>query len=259
MPFTLAHPGFALKVKQKWFKKLSINGLIWGSLVPDYDILFRFTLSRFHIIYLNLASILILVIPLALATSLIFHHGIRNTLINYLPYRFQKKLIRYEHFHYWNFLKSNFSKEIVSIFVAAVIHLLLDIVSHWDAWSMKMLFHIGIYPSKTLMPLYYYFGWYFPQVIITFLGFYFLVSFLGYKFSDIKLVISDVILMPKKKLIYWTVFLVIALIITRLRFYLFGYEGDGFGWHYLIIYATSSLAISFFLTPLLYRIKEKYQ
>ncbi len=254
MAYTFVHPGYALLVKKKWLKKLSINGLIWGSLVPDFDILFRFTASREHILRPHLFSIFIIIL-LCLSLSFYFHYVIKDIIINNLPKTKKINFDKLSNYDYLSFLQKNFFLEIFSIVIAASIHLVIDILSHWDAWTVTTIQQL-IYPSRFLHPISYYFGWYFPQVFSTLLGIYFITNYFAIEKKDLQLFVESILHLPIEKKLYWIATMFFAFLTTLFLLNTFGYEGEGFGWHYLIIYSSASLIISFFTLPLFLKLKR---
>ncbi|MEZ5009054.1 MAG: DUF4184 family protein [Chitinophagales bacterium] len=257
MPYTLAHPGFSIWIKRNWLKNLSYNGLMFGSITPDFDILFRFTESRFHIIGFNFIAIFVILVPLTIILSLIFHHFSRNTLIDYLPNTISKKLQYTKHFNYYRFLKENYTIELTSILIGIVFHFFLDYISHWDAYYFmfvvfKALFFIGLSPSYYFAEFTFYFGWYFPQVIATALGAYLIYKYWIENQFTLKHLFQEIIKMPAKKIIFWLIFSILAFLFVVLKFVLFNYEGNGYAWHSLVIYLTGGLVLSFFTTPILF-------
>jgi hypothetical protein len=251
MPYTLVHPGFSAWIKNRWFPGLSWNGLIFGSIVPDFDILFRLSDARFHLINGGILSVLFLLVPIALFISVIFHTWVRNSLIDFLPAQLHQLLKPYQSFNYMAFLRKNFVLEIVSIILAIELHYLLDFISHWNAWYGMMGFHILIYPSAVLKPITYQFFWYFPMIVATAIGFFLVyTNFIKSIFvkTDFSAMISELSLKSK---IFLLLFVLNILLFTIFKIIFLGHEGNGFAWHYVIIYATSGIIFAFFTTPIL--------
>jgi hypothetical protein len=251
MPYTLVHPGFAAWIKSKWLPGLSWNGLIFGSLVPDFDILFRLSNARFHLINGGILSVLFILLPVAILISWLFHTIVRNKIIDFLPNRFFPLLQPYTSFNYVAFLKKNFVLEIFTIILAIELHYLLDFVSHWNAWYCMMAFHVLIYPSVLLKPFVYYFAWYLPMVVATALGCYLVYTqFIKKVFeeSNFKLVTIE---WPLKTRLFIVLFVANTVSFSILKFIFLGHEGNGLAWHYIIIYATSGAFFALFTTPVL--------
>lgn len=254
MPYTIAHIGYSIGLKKKWISKLSLNGLIFGSIVPDFDILFRFTNQRFHLFAFDLFTIFIILLPLSLVLSIFFHQFIRDTVIELLPKTFRDKTIPYQSYDYIGFLKRSYKWEILSILIGISVHFGLDLFSHWNAWLYMMIIHVGIYPCHFLVPFHYYFGWYFPQVLATFFGFYLMYLYLLTPKNTISMIKNDILNAETERKLVWVGYFVIAILFGVLKLFVFGYEGNGYAWHSVIIHLTSGLIFSFFITPLLYKL-----
>lgn len=257
MPYTLVHPGFSIWLKRRWFKKLSYTGLIFGSITPDFDILFRFTESRFHIIGFNFFDIFFILLPITLFISLIFHFYTRNTLIDHLPHIFQSKFQKYKSFDYMAFLKNNFIIEVFSILIGISIHQLMDFLSHWDAYNFMSFMYDYIYTNSMLIDFYYYIGWYFPQIAATALGLYFILKLILEPTLSIKNILSSIIHLSSHKIFFWVCFILISISFGLIKYLFFNYNEDGLEWHVLIIFFTSGLLFSFYVTPLLFKSLSK--
>ena len=84
MPYTFAHLGYIIPLKKKFQSYFSVLGLVFGSIVPDYDILFRFTENRFHLFQYDLHSVFVIILPLALVSTLYFDIFCKKIFIEYL-------------------------------------------------------------------------------------------------------------------------------------------------------------------------------
>ena len=94
MPYTFAHIGFVLPFKKKWPVQLSMTGLIFGSITPDYDFLFRLTNISDHLFQYDFACIVFIFYPLALLSAISFHLICMNVIIDNLPAYFQQTIQR---------------------------------------------------------------------------------------------------------------------------------------------------------------------
>lgn len=72
MPYTFLHPGFVLPFA-RWFPRfLSIPALIMGSFVPDLDIIYRFSETRYHIFSYSTTNILFELLPIGIILTYYF-------------------------------------------------------------------------------------------------------------------------------------------------------------------------------------------
>ncbi len=171
-----------------------------------------------------------------------------------MPNRISNCLSEYKNYNYWIFLKRSYSIEIVSIIIALVVHFILDYITHWNAFTYLIIIHVGIYPSTFLIPFHYYFGWYFPQIMATLVGFYLLYKYLINSRLTIRNILLDIYKGNFSKKLIWISFILISLLFTVIKLIVLGYEGGQYAWHSFVIYFTSGLIFSFFFTPLLARL-----
>ena len=77
MPFTFSHPAILLPFVKR--KKISITGLVIGSMAPDLEFFFRMRTQSeishtFH-------GLLLIDVPLAIIITLLFHGLLKKTLL----------------------------------------------------------------------------------------------------------------------------------------------------------------------------------
>lgn len=242
MPFTFAHTGYILPVKKKWSSHLSTTGLVFGSLAPDYDILFRFSENRFHLFQYDLFSILFYIYPLALLSVFFFHLTCQSVLSVNLPPVIQKKVSSFLSINIIPEFKSHFIKISFSIILAVFLHLLLDIMCHiLDAWSVKTLV-LAITGSIQTANIFYGLAIYALPVLFSLYGFYLIWKYL----TDGNPIIAD-FHMTLKQLSFWFLVILLSVGISILKFYIFQLQEDGYLADQLIISLTSSFMLSFYL------------
>lgn len=201
MPFTFAHPALVLPLKN-WKNKLSLTGLIVGSIAPDFEFLFQMhvTENRGHHIY----GILILDLPLSILLCYGFHNLIRKGLIENLPSWLQIRLQNLSFFNWNEYVRKNFGWVFISIIIGILSHLLADSFTHKNG-EFVILFPV-------LRNSFLFMGYHLPiylilQMMSSFLG----ISVLYFYVKGI-----PIQRIPKKKskdqLIYWTFFLLFVLI-----------------------------------------------
>lgn len=128
MPFTFSHPAFVwpmAKIKPKYF---SYTGLFFGSIAPDCHMYLTF--STYPIIENNIYGIFSLYMPLAIIMSVIYHKVVRNVLISHLPAPFDTRYSGILLFDFVGYLKKKYGVFLCSVFIAIVVHLALDNVTH---------------------------------------------------------------------------------------------------------------------------------
>lgn len=149
MPLTIAHPGFVLFFKQRFKKFFSLSGLVIGSLTPDLDILFRFTETDKHIFDFTWRCIFFELMPIAIllgSSYLLFKKNKKKSIQSIILF-------------------------ISSSFIAIVIHLFLDAISHINAWLFAYGTCLLLNTQQPFTVLFYFF-WYSPQLLFTLAGFW---------------------------------------------------------------------------------------
>lgn len=129
MPYTFLHPGFVLPFA-RWFPRfLSIPALIMGSFVPDLDIIYRFSETRYHIFSYSTTNILFELLPIGIILTYYFKLII-------LPIS-KVGTIDLHPKNYWEHFKK-LPKIAASVLLAIGVHLFLDQYVHFnDAQSMS--------------------------------------------------------------------------------------------------------------------------
>jgi len=251
MPFTFSHIGYILPIKHKWKNKLSSTGLILGSLAPDYDILFRLTNFRFHLFQYNIITILLIIFPLALLSSFMFHFFCRNIIIEHLSQVLKDKYAPLRTFQFCKYFKKNYVYISASVIIAILIHLCLDYMCHFiDAYRVKI-FILDQTESKKAANFAYLFSIYSLPVLFSIAGFYLIYL---YEFRDISL--QDIFLISKPDTVFWIIVTIITFLLTFIKLYLTKIDTD-FYIDYIIISFTSSALLSLFTTCLLFYLLKR--
>ena len=246
MPYTFAHIGYILPIKKKWKQYFSITGLVFGSLAPDYDILFRLTKVRFHIFQYDLKTICFFIFPIATISALFFHLFCRKIIIKNLPSPFFEKYQKYLSFDFIDYLKKHFLVFSASILLAIFLHLFLDFLCHiLDAYSIQILVsekvsNIFIIKLSGILAIY------FLPVLFTLVGFFLLYILILKK----RLNLSDFKLCTEINK-FWTLIAIFTLALCVLKLTYTEFQ-DSYYIDYIIISITSSFIISVYLVCLVY-------
>lgn len=251
MPYTFAHIGYILPIRKKWSKYFSITGLVFGSLAPDYDILFRLTKIRFHVFQYNLKTICFLIYPMAFLSAVLFHLICRNVLIKNLPSPFFEKYQKYLSFDFNAYLKNHLLLFSASVFFAIFLHLFLDFFCHiLDAYQVS-LFVRGIIQMQYLSDKIGYFSIYFLPVVFSCLGFYYI-----YKFEYNSVIPKMYFSQPKQAFLFWITLLILTIFICALKIFFTEKEKDY--WLDLIaISFTSALIIAVYLCCFIFYFRKE--
>jgi len=251
MPFTFSHIGYILPIQKKWKDKFSISGLVFGSLAPDYDILFRLTKIRFHIFQYDINTILFLIFPFALLSALVFHVFCRNIIIENLPLMYEKKYERYKSFNFVKFLKAHYLIVATSVIFAILLHLVLDFLCHClNAYYVKM-FVLKLTQNDIIVNGSYLFSIYGLPVLFSLLGFYLIYVYEYHKRISIRSLAVN-----KTKLRFWLTMLLFNILFLVIKFYITEVDNEFFI-DYVIISITSSFLIALYATCIFYFFMQK--
>lgn len=246
MPFTFSHIGYVLPIQQKWKDKFSISGLVFGSLAPDYDILFRLTKIRFHIFQYDLKTIIFLIFPLALISAFTFHLFCRNIIIDNLPAIYKLQYQQYTSFNFIKYFKKYFFRVAVSIIFAILLHLFLDFLCHClNAYYIKMLI-LYLTNNAVIANFSYILGIYGLPILFSIVGFY-----LIYKYEFHKRLALKNFTLNKKQFLFWLTLLLFTILFSILKFLITEVDKEFFI-DFIIISLTSSFFVAIYATCLLY-------
>lgn len=246
MPFTLAHIGYILPVKKKWKTSFSTTGLVFGSLAPDYDILFRITNVRFHLFQYDLIEILLYILPLSMLSAFFFHLFCRNILIEHLPEPFEKRYSQHNAVNTFHLFRTSILRIGGSALFAIFLHLLLDFLCHMlDAHSLKMAV-FSLFQNEFMASSAYFLGIYGLPVLFSLAGFY-----LIFRYEFPKPVSVHSFKLTKNKLQFWSLFLISTLLIAAIKIKITETDLEFYA-DYIIISLTTSLMLAIYFTCLIY-------
>ncbi|HEV7231465.1 MAG TPA: DUF4184 family protein [Bacteroidia bacterium] len=138
MGFTFSHPALVVPFKYLPRKYYSINGLIIGSIIPDFEYFIRLNnVSRFSH---TIPGIFWFDIPLAILLLFLFHQVIRNELIHNLGPALQGRFLRYESFKWPRYFKDHWLAVLCSISIGALTHLV------WDSFTSENGYFVEMWP-----------------------------------------------------------------------------------------------------------------
>jgi Domain of unknown function (DUF4184) len=132
MPFTFSHPAVFIPLGQRLKKKLSVTGLIMGSMVPDFE--FFLKMKTGENIGHHWYGILIFDIPVAIVCCYVFHVLLRDNLIHHSPEYFYQRFNKWLNFDWSNYTKENKLALFLSIILGIFSHLFLDAFTHADGF-----------------------------------------------------------------------------------------------------------------------------
>lgn len=247
MPFTFAHIGYVVPIKRRWAEKFSFSGLLFGSIAPDYDILFRFTNNRQHIFDYDFACVFFIVLPLAFFSLVVFHLFCQRIILQMIPNNLRVYWKSFLTIDVTSYLKNNFIKIIYSIIFAIYLHLILDFICHvLDAHTVYLMI-FALTNSIFVAQIFYYMAIYFVPIILSILGFYLL-----YKYAAPEYKIMSNYVLTKKQFQFWF-FVAITMCLFTLAKYLLTQREANFAIDFIIITLTSAFIFSIFFCCLIYQ------
>ena len=104
MPFTFAHPSIVLPLALLPTKKISITGLVIGSMSPDF--FYFFSLSDKGYFGHSWVNMFLMDLPTAFILSYLYHLWVKEPLTNNLPKVFRRKLDIFLQFHWHHHVSS---------------------------------------------------------------------------------------------------------------------------------------------------------
>ncbi len=136
MPFTFSHPAIILPFFKN--EKLSITGLVIGSMSPDFEYFIRMGMqSKVSHTFLG---ILLVDLPLGILGSLLFHEIIKRPLIENLPTAFQKRLYVLKESKWIDYSKNNIILVLISFLIGIISHILWDSLTHKTGYFVREIF-----------------------------------------------------------------------------------------------------------------------
>jgi hypothetical protein len=135
MPFTFAHPAIVMPINRVFKTRLSLSGLVIGSMVPDFEgyILVTDVKTYSHTWH----GMFWLDLPLGFAIAFLFHTVVRDTLIDNLPAFFRRRLIGYKKLNWNKYCKEHFWNVVLAMFIGIFSHLLWDDFTHANGFFVR--------------------------------------------------------------------------------------------------------------------------
>lgn len=124
MGFTFSHPALILPIRYLPRNLYSMNGLIIGSMVPDFEYFIRLDngSSSSH----TFIGLFLFDLPAALIILTLYHQFMREQLIKNLPDFLKLRLKAYAYFDWLGYLKKNWAIVICSILIGSLTHIFWD-------------------------------------------------------------------------------------------------------------------------------------
>jgi hypothetical protein len=250
MPFTFAHAAVILPFEYLKKNKLSLTGLIAGSIVPDFEYFIKMKGDReyghsvFGLFWFDL--------PLALILAFVFHVLIRNPLLNNLPSFLQRRFIKEKDFNWPLWLKQYWLRICLSIIVGAASHLLLDSFTNQNGYFVKAIPFLQQSYRTDYTALYY------NNILSYVLS---IAGCLVMLFAILQLPADQRAKINKPQMLYWLLALLFTILITFIKTNAIDNERMKQYWYLYIasyvIIAVAAFLLSIVFTSLLFTLKEK--
>ncbi|MGF7050785.1 hypothetical protein J2T13_005335 [Paenibacillus sp. DS2015] len=129
MPFTFAHPIYAIPLKYISPKYYNLTGLILGSMAPDFE--YFLMLEPYSSIGHSIAGLFFQGIPMCLLIAVIFHFTVKESFVIHLPSIFNLNQRAYNIMGEWG-LRSlrDWIFFMLSVVVGFISHITLDAFTH---------------------------------------------------------------------------------------------------------------------------------
>ncbi|MBS1512769.1 MAG: DUF4184 family protein [Bacteroidetes bacterium] len=207
MPFTFSHPAIVLPFSKE--KRISLTGLIAGSVVPDMEFLLR--LKETNNFAHDWPWVLVFNVPLALLLTFLYHYIIRDPLIANSPKWFRERLTAFTNFDWKECCSTRFLQVLISIVIGIASHIFLDAMTHNKGAITRLanFFYYDVYFGKHKLPVY---------DILQFAGSLIGAIYILWFISRLKPVKAA---QPASLFFYWLTVLGFFLLILLVRFYLY--------------------------------------
>jgi hypothetical protein len=210
MPFTFAHPIFALPFKYAKPKYFSVTGLILGSMSPDFE--YFIMLQPYQSIGHSVTGLFLQAIPLCVILAVIFHSIVKEIVVLHLPSNYSIDQRVYNTLSKWRLNAKGWIVFILSVIISFLTHVFIDGFTHYNGYFVMrylplrevMIYDLPLY--KILQHSFSVFG----LLMLTWI----IVSSL-YRYHETVTIIPAV--STKQKLIFWTSVVVVAVALTSMK------------------------------------------
>lgn len=127
MPFTFAHPAIILPL-YRFRHCFSLTGLIIGSMAPDFEYFLRMRIINHY--GHHFSGLFFFNIPTSIFVAFIFHHIIRNRLIDNLPNFLYQRLAIYKSFNWADYFRQHYLIILSSVLIGNLSHVIWDAFTH---------------------------------------------------------------------------------------------------------------------------------
>lgn len=245
MPFTLAHPGAVLFLKNR---RLSLTALVVGSMAPDF--IYFLNLRPYGNLGHTTLGFFILNLPLCFIVSYLFHNVIKAPLIRHLPSPLDD--------YYFYLVKDRFKitslREIIIFIYSAILGMITHVI--WDGFTHHSGFFVKNIPylreNIRLLGVGEIYRYKIFQHGSTLLGFIIVIFFLynlrGKSINSIKFKKNF-----KEKLTYYLVVIIACILVILFSFFLFYFLNINYGIGSFIVSTINGVILGILVASLKYK------
>lgn len=135
MPFTLAHPAAIVPLYKIFKDRLSLTGLIIGSIVPDTEYAVN-TVTR-SVISHTTKGIFYYDLPMGILIAVCYHAFIKQVFTYQLPEFFRNRLAPFAELNWFQYLKKNSITFLLSLMAGIVLHIGWDSFTHDGGYLVR--------------------------------------------------------------------------------------------------------------------------
>lgn len=132
MGFTFSHPALIFPFKYLPKKYYSLNGLVVGSIIPDFEYFIR--LDSDSVYSHTISGLFWFDLPLAILALFFFHLVIRDLMIGNLPYFLKSRLLNLSLINWIDYFYKNWIVVIFSILTGSLTHLFWDSFTSFNGY-----------------------------------------------------------------------------------------------------------------------------
>ncbi|MEK5255572.1 DUF4184 family protein [Paenibacillus sp. FSL F4-0125] len=210
MPFTFAHPIFALPFKNVKPKYFSATGLILGSMSPDFE--YFIMLEPYQSIGHSIKGLILQAIPLCVILAVIFHRIVKESLVLHLPSYYNIDQRAYNILSKRGLNSTGWTAFILSVIIGFLTHVFIDGFTHFNGYFVEQfppLRDIVIYNFTFYKILQHSFS-IFGLLMVTWI----IVRSL-YRHNETVTMIPTIT--TRQKNIFWTSVVVVAIAVTSIK------------------------------------------
>ncbi|MEK4347101.1 DUF4184 family protein [Paenibacillus sp. FSL P4-0184] len=246
MPFTFAHPIFALPFKYVKPKYFSITGLILGSMSPDFE--YFIMLEPYQSIGHSITGLFLQAIPLCVILAVIFHVIVKEILVLHLPSNYNIDQRAYNTLSKWRLNPKGWVVFILSVIIGFLTHVFIDGFTHFNGYFVErysplrdlMIYNLPLY--KILQHSFSAFG----LLMLTWM----IIGSLNRHHETITIIPA---VSTKQKIVFWTSVVVVAVVLTSIKLF-FSSSGNIIG--ILVVSPITGICLGIVLVSLIIRLLQ---